>query len=382
MSLHQPEHRRRFVWAIFLIFGAGLVTLAISLLITKPAAAAPALRPVREGPSNDVCLACHNQKGFEAKLQSGETLSIHIERDTFNASIHKQKEVSCVDCHTDISSVPHAPGKVKNLREVAIQYSATCKQCHAEEADKSTHSVHQDATNRGNQNAAVCSDCHNPHTQKPIKEMQKSDIPNVCARCHNDIFETYKTSVHGSALIGEGNTDVASCIDCHGVHNIASPKTAEFRNAIPQLCAKCHTDATIMDKYGISTQVLDTYVADFHGTTVTLFQNTSPNQPTNKPVCVDCHGVHDIPKIDDPQHGIAIKKNLQVKCQRCHPGINENFPDAWLHHYIPSPDKAPMVYYVNLIYQIMIPTIIGGMLVFVITDFIRRRIDRRKGAKH
>jgi hypothetical protein len=166
------------------------------------------------------------------------------------------------------------------------------------------------------------------------------------------------------------------------VHNIQHPTTAEFRNAIPQLCAKCHTDSAIMDKYGISTHVLDTYVADFHGTTVTLFQSTSPDQPTNKPVCVDCHGVHDIPKVDDPQHGIAIKKNLQVKCQRCHPGINENFPDAWLHHYIPSPDKAPWVYYVNLFYQIMIPAIIGGMLIFVISDFVRRLIERRKGRVH
>ena len=33
----------------------------------------------------------------------------------------------------------------------------------------------------------------------------------------------------------------------------------------------------IMDKYGISTQVLNTYVADFHGTTVTLFEKQSPD---------------------------------------------------------------------------------------------------------
>ncbi len=382
MSMHKPGRVRRFLWIMFLTLGAGLIVSAIILPVTRPAAAAPAAQSTQEGFSSDVCLACHNQTEFQTQLPSGEALSIRIDRAAFNASVHNQNDVSCVGCHTDISSVPHAAGPAKNLREVAILYSASCKQCHSEENDKAMHSVHQEAMDKGNTNAAVCSDCHNPHTQKPIAEMKKSDIPNTCARCHSAIFETYKTSVHGSALIGEGNTDVASCIDCHGVHNIQHPTTAEFRNAIPQLCAKCHTDAAIMDKYGISTHVLDTYVSDFHGTTVTLFQSTSPDQPTNKPVCVDCHGVHDIPKVDDPLHGIAIKKNLQVKCQRCHPGINENFPDAWLHHYIPSPDKAPWVYYVNLFYQIMIPAIIGGMLIFVISDFIRRLIERRKGAVH
>jgi predicted CXXCH cytochrome family protein len=379
--MRKPEPDRPFISILFLILGAGLIALSISLITTNPAVAAASVRPVREGPSNDVCLACHNQQAFQTELKSGETLSIHIGREEFNASTHKKNDVTCVSCHTDISSVPHKPGPAKNLREVAIQYSATCKQCHKEESDKALHSVHQIEMDKGNMNAAVCSDCHNPHTQKPIAEMKKSDIPTTCARCHSEIFATYQSSVHGAALLGEGNTDVAACTDCHGVHNIQDPNTAAFRNAIPQLCAKCHTDASIMDKYGISTHVLDTYVADFHGTTVTLFESTSPDQPTNKPVCVDCHGVHDIPKTDDPQHGIAIKQNLQVKCQRCHPGINENFPDAWLHHYIPSPDKAPMVYYVNLFYLIMTPTIIGSMLIFVISDFTRRFIERRKGAK-
>ena len=41
-------------------------------------------------------------------------------------------------------------------------------------------------------------------------------------------------------------------------------------------------------------EVLNTYVADFHGTTVVLFDKTFPDQPTNKPVCTDCHGFHDV----------------------------------------------------------------------------------------
>jgi hypothetical protein len=137
-----------------------------------------------------------------------------------------------------------------------------------------------------------------------------------------------------------------------------------------------------MDKYGISTKVLSTYVADFHGTTVTLFNKTSPDQVTNKPVCFDCHGVHDIKFVNDSSNGLAMKQNLLQTCQRCHPDANANFPNAWMSHYDPSPTHFPIVYYVNLFYKFFIPTVIGGMGIFVISDIVRRLINRRKGARH
>ncbi|MCX8023990.1 MAG: hypothetical protein N3A60_02175 [Thermanaerothrix sp.] len=133
-----------------------------------------------------------------------------------------------------------------------------------------------------------------------------------------------------------------------------------------------------MSKYGLSTQVLNTYVADFHGTTVVLFEKTDPDQETNKPVCYDCHGVHDIRRVDDPQKGIAIKENLLKTCQRCHPDATTNFPDSWLGHYIPSPDRYPLVYYVNLFYKFFIPTVLGGMAIFVASDVYYRLWGRRR----
>ena len=124
-------------------------------------------------------------------------------------------------------------------------------------------------------------------------------------------------------------------------------------------------------------------MADFHGTTVTLFQKIDPQGKPNTPVCYDCHGVHNISNVNDPQSGLALKQNILAVCQRCHPGATTNFPTAWLSHYIPSPDKSPLVYYVNLFYLILIPTVIGGMVIYVGTDIYRRNIyDRRhKGTK-
>jgi hypothetical protein len=137
-----------------------------------------------------------------------------------------------------------------------------------------------------------------------------------------------------------------------------------------------------MDKYGISTNVLSTYVADFHGTTVSLFESQSPDQPTNKPVCYSCHGIHDIKRVDDPVYGLEMKQNLLARCQQCHPDASANFPDAWMSHYIPSPEHYPIVYYVTLFYKFFIPGVLGPMAIFVVSDIVRRLIERRKGAKH
>jgi len=123
-------------------------------------------------------------------------------------------------------------------------------------------------------------------------------------------------------------------------------------------------------------------VADFHGTTVTLFEQVSPDTPTNKPVCTDCHGVHDISMVNNPTTGIAIKQNLLGKCQRCHPNVTTaNFTDAWMSHYVASPQHFRLVYYVGLFYKIFVPAVIGGMLIFVVSDFVRRRLDARKGGQ-
>jgi hypothetical protein len=123
-----------------------------------------------------------------------------------------------------------------------------------------------------------------------------------------------------------------------------------------------------MDKYGISTDVLNTYVSDFHGTTVTLFEKQSPDSATNKPVCYDCHGIHDISRVNDPKSGIEMQQNLLVRCKVCHPDATNNFPSAWMSHYIPSPEHYSLVYYVNLFYKFFIPMVLGGMVALVGLD--------------
>jgi hypothetical protein len=332
------------------------------------------------------CLGCHSQPGSVVAFRNGETRDVTIDAPAWEASVHGSAGVGCTGCHSEIEGYPHPESSERSARDLTLRLYTSCRQCHEEQFARTLDSVHQRALAAGDKNAAVCADCHDPHTQKKITgddgkllPEARLGIPRTCARCHGEIQHQYRQSVHGTALV-TGNPDVPTCIDCHGVHNIHDPRTARFRLASPRMCADCHTDKRRMAKYGLSTQVLRTYVADFHGSTVTLFQRLHPDQATNKPVCYDCHGIHDIASKTEPRRGLHVKENLLRTCRKCHPDASTNFPEAWLSHYVPTRDRNPAVYWARQAYAILVPGVVGGMALFVGSDFVRRRVERRKRA--
>lgn len=358
--------------AVFPLVGAMLVS-AIWLGVFPQQAFA-------QNPTNDACLACHGQPGMQTTLPSGETLYTTVDPQVYNASVHGQAGQACVDCHPDTTSYPHASLPINTRRELSMRlYRIACEQCHQDKYDATLDGVHQAAIAGGVPEAAICTDCHGTHNIAPAGE-PRSRGSQMCERCHSQIFELYKASVHGAALLGEGNPDVPSCTDCHEVHGMQGPSTSAFHLFSPQICARCHADKEMMGRYGINTDVFETYVADFHGETVYLFEKQAPDQETNKPVCIDCHGVHDMRKVDDPESSV-IKENLLKTCQKCHPDATANFPTSWISHYRPDPTHAPLVFFVNLFYMIFIPAVLAVMVVFVATD-ARKRIASRKEHRH
>ncbi len=369
---------------------ATVLALMLALGPVNSAQAGQAPEPPAQQPDNSACLGCHSQPGGAWTLPNGDQLGTSVDPQTYGKSVHAN--LDCKTCHTNITSYPHPANSAQTARDFTLQYKDTCKQCHPNEMATLADSVHTQILQNGNQNAPICSDCHNPHSQQVINldkngqpsSQEHATIAKICSKCHNAIYQEYLTSVHGSGITDNKNPDVPSCVDCHGVHNVQGPDSPGFRLNSPTLvCGKCHTNASIMSKYGISTDVMNTYVADFHGTTVTIFQKTDPNAQTNKPVCFDCHGVHDIKRVDDPQYGLSIKQNMLAACQRCHPDANANFPASWLSHYIPSADKTPLVYWVNVFYIILIPSVLGVMVLFIATDIYRRLVvNRRKAVAH
>jgi len=363
----------RVVLGLFVIFSL--------LVISRPVSAEMRstetyIIPNTQGIPNDYCLSCHGQPDQRMILPSGEEISITVDADEYHDSVHGSGGYACTQCHTNIVTYPHPELNVETAREKTIELNGACARCHAWAFDPSKTGVHQLAMASGNLEAAVCTDCHSPHNTQPLGD-PRTTIPETCERCHSLIYQEYASSVHGSALIGLGNPDVPDCVDCHGNHFIQGPPTGDFRLHSPEICAQCHADKELMEHYGISTEVFETYVSDFHGKSIILFEPEYPGQEPNKPVCIDCHGVHNIRSKDDPQSSV-MKDNLLSTCQKCHPDATANFPTAWMGHYAPSRDNFPLVYFVELFYKIFIPVVLGGLAVFVLADLIRRYINRRK----
>jgi hypothetical protein len=370
----------KFRFTILAVLALTLVSIGLILgsghLTTVQAAGAPA--PLSQKPDNSQCLGCHNKPDQVLKFANGDAVSISIDSTNYDHAVHTN--LACTVCHTNITGFPHPKNPAGSARDYTLQYKNTCNQCHPDQAKELAGSAHAKLATSGNPNTPICADCHNPHTQNTIKKDANGDlapaehatVATTCSKCHSAIVTEYKQSVHGAALFENNNPDVPACDQCHGIHNLKQARTVEFRLNSPQLCATCHTRADIMNKYGISTNVMNTYVADFHGTTVTLFSKERSGADTNKPVCYDCHGVHNIAKVNDPQRGLEIKQNMLAACQRCHPDASQNFPASWMSHYIASPTRFPLVYYVNLFYKFFIPAVLGGMGLFVLSDILHR----------
>lgn len=330
--------------------------------------------------NNGYCLGCHSDPSLELTLPSGETLSLYVDAQTYEESVHGDLGLSCVLCHSDISEYPHAPIGAENAREFTVKSYAYCTTCHDEQYSASHDNVHARALANGNIEAPVCADCHGDHgIHTPGR--RATAIQDTCQYCHATIYDRYANSVHGAALFEEDNEDVPTCTDCHGVHDVSGPHVQGFHLFSPQLCADCHADEELMGRYDISTDVFDSYVADFHGSTVIIFEELFPDQETNKPVCVDCHGVHNIASAADPESQ-TFRENLLATCQRCHPDATSNFPTSWLSHYTPSLEQAPLVFFVEIFYRILIPAGIGLMALWVVLDFVKMRTDRKRQASH
>jgi predicted CXXCH cytochrome family protein len=338
------------------------------LLLTGLFGAGSALADTPNQQSGDTgaCLACHSNPNLTYEFPSGEVWSLYVDENVFKTSIHGEEGLACTACHTDINGYPHPPLEVNSGRFYQLEHYQTCAQCHRDVYENSLDSVHARELAAGNWNAPVCTNCHGAH-DTTLPDKPRTKIPKTCSQCHSAIYDEYLGSVHGEALTENSNPDVPTCIDCHGVHNQEDPRTTQFRLNSPELCATCHANGELMSKYGISTHVFETYVSDFHGTTVTLFERQSPDLPTNKPVCYDCHGVHDMKSPEDPSSQV-YRKNILATCQKCHPDANTNFSASWLGHYEPDVNKYPIVYFVDLFYKIFIPAVLGFMALYVVVD--------------
>ncbi len=360
--------------AVLLASAAGAATPSgVAAAPSGPAAAPSAAAAAATTDQSEMCFGCHGDRDLTMKLPSGEKLPLYVDQQSYARSVHGDK-LGCAECHDGMTEVPHPAKPFKTLRQFTLAYYEQCKRCHFANYTKSVDSVHFARLAKGDAKAPVCVDCHTAHAiTKP--DVPRSRISQMCAKCHEKITQAYAKSVHGRALLEENNQDVPVCTDCHRSHDIADPRTSKFLLSTPDLCGSCHTNDRIMKKYGLSTAVLTTYVSDFHGMTASLHRAQHAKPEGLTALCIDCHGIHDITKVNAPGSPV-MKANLVNTCRQCHPDASESFPAAWLSHYEPSWQKAPLVYGVMVFYKIFIPFVIGGLVLQILLHLWRVVVNR------
>jgi len=113
------------------------------------------------------------------------------------------------------------------------------------------------------------------------------------------------------------------CADCHGGDPLQDdPQSAMSRargfigkiprTRVPKLCARCHSDASLIHKFRPQQRVdqLAQYQTSVHGKRLAAGDTAVAN-------CVDCHSVHDIREVKDPLSPVHPLR-LPETCARCH----------------------------------------------------------------
>jgi predicted CXXCH cytochrome family protein len=364
MSNHRSLHLLLIALACCLVLLTGV------LLVTPARADAPGQQ------TEEYCLSCHNDPGLAMTLPSGETLPLYVDSAVLEQSIHSPLGIECEACHTEITTYPHPAITYNTRRELSRSYYLACQKCHSANYDKTLDSMHAQVATAGNLDAPICTDCHGAHNVRP-PDQPRAHISETCGQCHAEIFNEYKDSIHGSALIEQDNPDVPVCTDCHGVHSIQDPRTIEFRIASPEMCAGCHANAELMGKYGLPADVYDIYKLSWHGVDVSVYKARWPTIWHDSAVCTDCHGIHNIRQTDDPASTVN-PNNLLVTCQKCHPGVGPNWTGAWTGHYEISLERTPFVFYTEAFYTSFTPVILWISAIYVVLQIIRQMVDRAR----
>jgi hypothetical protein len=377
------------------------------LVVVLALAAGPALAAPPSPPSNQDCLACHE----DPALQRSDGRALRPALDRFAASVHGQAGVSCVDCHADLARTSEFPHPEKLA-------PAQCASCHAAAVEQYGQGIHAQARSaRAGSRAATCTDCHGTHDILPSSDRAARtyhlNLPATCGACH--AISAFQDSIHGRALAKSGLLVAPNCNSCHGHHDIrraTDPKSSVAHASVPVTCGRCH--AGIQAEYADSVHAqaaangggavcsdchsahgikaaatpawrqevvkecgnchaesLRTYRDGFHGQASALgFVRVA--------ACVDCHSAHGIRRVSDPASKVSTA-NRAATCARCHPGANARFVQYDPHADPHDRARSRPVYYTALFMKTLLAGVFGFFCVHTALWFPRSFRERRRG---
>jgi len=246
--------------------------------------------------SETICADCHEIEDYKPLL----TTSVH-------------SGLSCTDCHGYVANniEKHQNGLLKREK-------ANCYSCHNNVSKLHAESVHGLALADGEEDAAMCWNCHGSHqilkSSDSLSTVNPKNIGTTCGTCHDDPeFESkfhmslkfpgkmYSQSVHGK-LVMNGNQEAANCTSCHGFHTIKDRVQENSQISpvnVPNTCGKCHKE------------IVEEFKNSIHWI-------RAKKGIKDSPVCNDCHSEHNIEDINASDKKAYRLKMQDKTCISCH----------------------------------------------------------------
>ena len=341
------------------------------------------------GMANQDCMRCHGNPGLKSAVD-GRTMFV----DEAMIADSKHKKIACSQCHSEVNNSKIRPCET-------ITKKVDCSSCHSEIGEIYKTGIHGQLVAKNDKDAPRCADCHGTHgilgKADPRSPVFPTNVPILCGNCHreghkaalryngkqHDIIDNYYKSTHGRALTTSGLTVTATCASCHSAHHELpkeDPKSSVYKENIATTCGTCHkgiaeqflkgvhsalntkTDKelpncaschtahqiqrTADSKFALNSirncgscheKSLESFFDTYHGK-VSLLGYTETAK------CYNCHGAHDVFRIEDVRSRVS-RKNILNTCQTCHPGAPRRFAGYLSHATHHDPVKYPFLFW-------------------------------------
>lgn len=304
------------------------------------------------------CVLCHKHRGLSRIDENGNFRLFYINEALFEEGPHVR--VKCLDCHIDISKIPHEPAKkVDCTTECHLNEPSSKKPfSHKPVADLLAKSIHAknnpDGTPKEHQqDYPGCKDCHEEPLYRPLS--------------------FFKGKAHGVSERG-----LSRCKTCHRTGNFAdsfykhvTSRLQKMRKPteIVEICAKCHGDKEFQQRHQLD-DVVTSYKETFHGKAVRFGSEETPD-------CIDCHvvkgeSVHFI-EGQESHTSASHEKNVATTCRtsECHEKAGPMLAGFQV-HVTYDKDKYPLQHYMLKFFQALMAGVMYFFLVLIFLELLRR----------
>lgn len=241
--------------------------------------------------AQEECALCHDDP-TASRVRNGIPSSLYVNQAMLDSSVHSG--FSCTDCHTSLkgfTDFPH-PERLPGVN---------CAECHADAFQVYMSGFYEHLAQRGFTSIPGCVQCHGNH-----RISHDPNTQTVCGICHSEQRKQFEQSVHFTPhqqAGGGAQKSKVTCTSCHSAHSKSERGNmlpTDWRIFTVKRCLTCH-----------QTQAAD-YVSSRH------YQEVQKGN-ARAPICVDCHGNHELYAVNDPRSKVSVDK-LDATCDRCHPG--------------------------------------------------------------